>query len=144
MEVVHTGRCVCGAVRFTATGDPLRVTICHCTWCQRRTGTAFGTEVVFEIGQVALTGDSVGTYRHHSDESGRWLDVAFCRVCGGNLGFTLEAAPGLRTLPAGAFDDPAWVDAESIQIRHVFVRSRRSWSDLSPLVEQYERHFRTS
>jgi hypothetical protein len=131
-------------VRFTATGEPLRVTICHCTWCQRRTGTAFGTEVVFENSQVVIGGDAMQRYRHRSDESGRWLDVAFCGTCGTNLGFTLEAAPDLRTLPAGAFDEPGWIKAESIQTRHVFLRSRRAWSDLSSLVEQYERHFRTS
>jgi len=132
---------VCGSIRFKATGEPLRVTICHCTWCQRRTGTAFGTEVVYESGQVTMHGD-IARYRHHSDESGRWLDIGFCRTCGTNLGFTLEAAPGLQTLPAGAFDDSAWIRAESTPFRHVFLRSRRAWSDLSPLVEQYERHFR--
>jgi hypothetical protein len=142
MEVQHPGRCVCGAVRFTATGAPLRVTICHCTWCQRRTGTAFGTEVVFESGQVRFTGDTAAQYRHHSNESGRWLDVAFCRTCGTNLGFTLEAAPELRTLPAGAFDDPSWIQPGQIQTRHVFLRSRRPWSDLTPAVEQHQRHFR--
>jgi hypothetical protein len=144
MDVQHPGRCVCGAVRFTATGAPLRVTICHCTWCQRRTGTAFGTEVVFESGQVTFTGDTAAQYRHRSDESGRWLDLAFCRTCGTNLGFTLEAAPGLCTLPAGAFDDPSWIVPEKVNFKHVFLRSRREWSELSPLVEQYERHFRTS
>jgi hypothetical protein len=135
---------VCGSIRFKATGEPLRVTICHCTWCQRRTGTAFGTEVVFEDGQIEIAGAEIGRYRHHSDESGRWLDIEFCRRCGTNLGFTLEAAPGIRTLPAGAFDDPTWIRAEDTKVRHVFLRSRREWSDLSPLVEQYERHFRTS
>ncbi len=142
MSTAHAGGCVCGAVRFTATGEPLRVTICHCCWCQRRTGTAFGTEVVFNRGQVAVTGEEIGTYRHVSDESGRWLDIAFCRKCGGNLGFTLEAAPEFRTLPAGAFDDPAWIRPDNVSFRHVFLRSRRSWSELSPVVEQYERHFR--
>ena len=61
-----------------------------------------------------------------------------------DLGFALEAAPDLRTLPAGAFDDPGWITPEHSPFRHVFLRSRRSWSDLTPLVEQYERHFRTS
>ena len=144
MDVQHAGGCVCGAVRFTATGEPLRVTVCHCTWCQRRTGTAFGTEVVFESGQVSFTGDAVAQYRHRSDESGRWLDVAFCRTCGANLGFTLELAPGLQTLPAGAFDDSRWINPEQVTFKHIYLRSRRSWSELSPLVEQYERHFRTS
>jgi hypothetical protein len=141
MAVEHEGGCVCGAVRFTAKGDPARATICHCTWCQRRTGTAFGTEMVFEDAQVTLTGE-IARYRHVSDESGRWLDIEFCRRCGCNLGFTLEAAPGIRTLPAGAFDDPSWIRADRVETRHVYLRSRRTWSDLSPLVEQYEQHFR--
>jgi hypothetical protein len=128
-------------VRFTATGDPLRVTLCHCTWCQRRTGTAFGAEVVFEIRQVRFNGEA-GRYRHHSDESGRWLDVEFCRTCGANLGFTLELAPGLRTLPAGGFDDSSWITPERIAFKHVYLRSRRDWSDLSPRVEQHQTHFR--
>jgi len=139
----HTGGCVCGAVRFSAAGAPLRVTICHCSWCQRRTGTAFGTEVVFDAGQVAMTSPEIAHYRHVSDESGRWLEVEFCRRCGTNLGFTLEAAPGIRTLPAGTFDDPAWIRTDAVKIRHVYLRSRREWSDLSPSVEQYEQHFRS-
>ncbi len=138
----RTGGCTCGAVRFKTTGEPSRVTICHCTWCQRRTGTAFGTEAVFNSDQVELTGSELARYRHVSDESGRWLDVEFCRRCGTNLGFTLEAVPGVRTLPAGAFDDPAWIREDRYVFRHVFLRSRRTWSDLSPRVEQYERHFR--
>ena len=51
-QMQQSGGCVCGANRFMATGAPLRITICHCTWCQRRTGTAFGTEVVFDRSQV--------------------------------------------------------------------------------------------
>ena len=139
--IAQSGGCVCGAIRFTATCEPLRVTICHCTWCQRRTGTAFGTEVVYNADQVRLTG-SPARYRHVSDESGRWLDVEFCPTCGSNLGFTLETAPGLRTLPAGSFDDPSWISADRYKTRHVFLRSRREWSELSPLVETYEQHFR--
>ena len=142
MTVERGGGCVCGAVRFTATGEPSRVTICHCTWCQRRTGTAFGTEVVFEHHQVEVIGSQVARYRHVSDESGRWIESQFCRQCGTNLGFTLEAAPGIRTLPAGAFDDPTWIKADRYKTRHVYLRSKREWSDLSPSVEQYEQHFR--
>jgi hypothetical protein len=142
MDAEHTGGCVCGAIRFKATGEPLRITICHCTWCQRRTGTAFGTEVVFDSNQVEISGEGINRYRHISDESQRWLDIEFCGRCGSNLGFTLEAASGLRTLPAGAFDDPDWIRAERYTVRHVYLRSRREWSDLSPSVETYEQHFR--
>lgn len=136
------GGCVCGAVRFTTTGAPLRVTICHCLWCQRRTGTAFGTEVVFMDDQVEFAGAERARYRHHSDNSGRWLDVEFCPRCGSNLGFTLQAAPGLRAVPAGTFDDAEWIDPQCLPFKHVFARSRRSWGDLSSLVEVHDTHFR--
>jgi hypothetical protein len=136
------GGCVCGAVRFIALGEPRRVTVCHCLWCQRRTGTAFGTEVVFDQDRVRMVGDEPRRYRHLSDESGRWLDVEFCGRCGSNLGFTLHAVPGVRTLPAGAFDDAAWLAPDQVAFRHVYLRTRRPWSELSPLVEAYEQHFR--
>lgn len=142
MPVENSGGCVCGRVRFRALGEPLRVTICHCKWCQRRTGTAFGTEVVYKNDQVEIKTDEIARYRHISDESGRWLECAFCPSCGSNLGFTLEAVPGIRTLPAGTFDDPDWINTESYAFRHVYVRSRRDWSDLSSDVEIFEQHFR--
>ncbi|MFO1158121.1 MAG: GFA family protein [Reyranellaceae bacterium] len=137
------GGCVCGSVRFRAIGEPSRITICHCRWCQRRTGTAFGVEAVYATGQVEFIKGETTRYRHVSDESGRWLDIEFCGRCGSNLGFTLEAVPSVRTLPAGAFDDPSWIRADRYKYRHVYLRSRRDWSDLSPAVEQYEQHFRS-
>ena len=139
---VHEGGCVCGATRFKAAGHPLRVTICHCRWCQRRTGSAFGVEVVFDRSQVRVEGDSIGRHRHVSDESGRWLDMEFCRRCGSNLGLMVEVAPEIRSLPAGAFDDPTWITPERYPFRHVYTRSRRDWSDLSAAIEVHEQYFR--
>ena len=55
----RTGGCVCGAVRFRTTAETSRITICHCTWCQRCTGTAFGTEVVFNSDEVGITGRDI-------------------------------------------------------------------------------------
>jgi hypothetical protein len=141
-DIERLGGCVCGSVRYATVGEPERVTICHCRWCQRRTGTAFGTEVVFRKENIVVSGVNPSCYRHISDESGRWLEVYFCPRCGTNLGFTLEAAPDLRTVPAGTYDETDWLDASRLVIRHVFVRSRRNWGELSSEVEIYERHFR--
>jgi hypothetical protein len=138
----HAGGCVWGSVRYVAHGDPERVTICHCTWCQRRTGSAFGVETVFRREQVTLSGDTLSTYRHVSDESGRWLDQDFCSRCGTNLGIALEAVPGIRTIAAGTFDDPSWVNRGRFTFRHVFVRSARDWANVPDDVERYEMHFR--
>jgi hypothetical protein len=138
----HEGGCVCAGVRYVAHGDPDRVTVCHCTWCQRRTGSAFGVEAVFAADAVTLTGDTLRTYRHVSDESGRWLDQQFCSRCGTNIGITLEAVPGIRTIAAGTFDDPSWIDSDRCAFRYVYLRSAQDWSELPAGVEQYDAHFR--
>lgn len=142
MPVQRTGQCVCGAVRYACAGEPERVTVCHCRWCQRRTGTAFGTEVVFQEGNITFSGLVPASYRHTSDESGRWLEIYFCPRCGSNLGFTLQAVPGVRTVPAGTLDDPSFLDPRQVKFRHVFARTRRAWGDLTPDVDVHERHFR--
>jgi hypothetical protein len=138
----HRGGCVCGRVRYAAHGAPERITICHCRWCQRRTGSAFGIEAVFRLDRVELPAHRIASYRHVSDESGRWLEQYFCPTCGANLGITLEAVPGIRTLAAGSFDDPGWLERIGCPVRHVYIRSARRWSELPKGIERYEAHFR--
>jgi hypothetical protein len=139
---VHEGGCVCGAVRYRVHGAPLRVTVCHCTWCQRRTGSAFAVSAVFEQARFELTGRAPQIHRHRSDESGRWLDQHFCPDCGGQVGFTLEWVGGVFAVAAGTFDEPRWLDPVSCDFRYVYLRSAQCWSTLPEGVERYERHFR--
>jgi len=100
-------------------------------------------EAVFRTGAVELGGDTLRTYRHISDESGRWLDQQFCSRCGANIGFTLEAVPGIRTIAAGTFDDPSWIEPRRHSFRYVYLRSAQKWSTIPDGVEHYEAHFRT-
>ena len=113
MSTKHEGGCVCGAVRYETQGDPMRVSVCHCTWCQRRTGSAFAVEPVFQMEQVVVSGPPLSRYRHISDSSGRWLELAFCPTCVTNIGFVTERAPDLQFIDAGTFDDPTWINAET-------------------------------
>ena len=142
MSDEKSGQCVCRKVYFTIVGEPARITICHCKWCQRRTGSAFGVEVVFEANQIRINDELVSRYRHYSDESGRWLDQHFCAQCGSNIGFTLEAVPSIRTIAAGTFNDQSWLNNEKYRPRHVFTRSAQHWSNIPDEVERYEEHFR--
>jgi len=138
----RTGGCVCGSVRYSISGEPKRITICHCLWCQRRTGSAFGVEVVFDESQITITGDSLSSYRHISDESERWLEQHFCEKCGSNIGLTLESVPGIRSMAAGSFDDKSWIESDKIPSKHVYTRSARTWSDIPVGAECFEKHFR--
>lgn len=139
----HEGGCVCGFLRYVTHGDPLRVVVCHCTWCQRRTGTAFAVEPMFKAEQIEILGGPPTKYRHISDESGRWLDVEFCPKCGTNIGFTLEWRPGLRAVDAGTFDDPSWLRADRQDFRYIFRRSAQQWSNVPSGAQVYEKHFAT-
>jgi len=136
------GGCVCKKVRYNISGAPLRVTICHCTWCQRRTGSAFGVELVFNKDHVQLNSDAVAVYRHISEMTGRWLDQHFCNSCGSNIGLTLEAVPSIQSIAIGSLDDQNWSELTQLDRKHVFVRSARQWSDIPNDVDQYEKHFR--
>jgi hypothetical protein len=55
MASIHEGGCICGAVQYAAHGDPLRVSVCYCTWCQRRTGSGFAVEALFEKSQIEVS-----------------------------------------------------------------------------------------
>ena len=70
---MHEGGCLCGAVRYRVTNAPFRTGVCHCRFCQRRTGSAFGVGVYFKKDDFALTRGSLKSYEYRSDESGRWL-----------------------------------------------------------------------
>lgn len=142
MLELQGGGCVCKKVRYSLGRPPLRVTICHCTWCQRRTGSAFGVELVFEKDEIQFRTDPPTVYRHISDESGRWLDQHFCSTCGSGIGLTLEAVPSIQSISAGSLDNQNWSELTTIDTRHVFVRSARHWSAIPDDVEQFEEHFR--
>ena len=143
MTTRHEGGCVCGSVRYVTQGEPLRVTVCHCTWCQRRTGSAFAVEPIFNEEQVKISGGPLTRYRHISDESGRWLDLEFCARCGTNIGFTLQWRPGARAIDAGTFDDPSWIRTDRHHFRYIFLRSAQKWSEVPGGAEAYEKHFAT-
>lgn len=134
MSDVHEGGCLCGAVRFTTRGAPMSVSVCHCTYCQRRTGSGFSIPVYFSDDQIKFNGGKLATYEHVSDESGRWLRSEFCPVCGTTVAWTSQRRPGAHGISGGTYDDPNWLHVE----RHVWTRSRQKAVAIPEGVEQYE------
>ncbi|MGH8732737.1 MAG: GFA family protein [Burkholderiales bacterium] len=129
------GGCLCGAVRFRVRGQPARSSACHCTFCQKRTGAAFGLGAYFNDDAVEVLTGSRKTYEHRSDESGRWLRIEFCTNCGGTVTWTVEALPGMRAFAGGSFDDP-----QSFPVtRHAWLRSAHRWFKPPSGVETFEK-----
>ncbi len=134
---IHEGGCLCGAVRYRTRGAPRRVIVCHCTFCQRVTGSAFLVEAIFEKANVEIAGGPTGTWEHRSDETGRALRPRFCARCGTTFGMTLEWFPEVQAIFGGTFDDPRWLKVD----KHIFARSAVPWMAFPPDAEVHQRHF---
>src|SRR3954466_3874712 len=94
--------CCCGQLAAICAGDPIRVTVCHCLTCKRRTGSAFSTNARYAAEQVSLTG-TVKTFDRTGDEGG--ATYSFCPDCGTIVQYTMHGEPGVAAVPIGTFAD---------------------------------------
>ena len=120
---IHRGGCVCGQIRFRTVGLPERTTICHCTFCQRLTGSAFLVEPVFLRSNVAIETGTPTAYDYLSPDHGRRLTVNFCARCGTHLTLLFERFPTLQGVCGGTYDTPNWFKPD----RHIFTDSAVDW-----------------
>jgi hypothetical protein len=134
MSEVRFGGCLCGAIRYQARGQPQRVTVCHCTFCQRRTGGALSVHAWFNEQNVMLSGDDPGIYEQRSDESNYFLRLHFCKRCATTVMLTLEKRPGFRLITGGTLDNPKSIEVDC----HVWRRSAQPWVCLPDNVMSYE------
>jgi hypothetical protein len=123
--------CSCGQLRLTVEGEPVRVSICHCLACQRRTGSVFGVQARFDAEQVATEGSS-RQYIRVSDEGQKRGFFHFCPDCGATVFYTTEAMPGTVAVPVGAFADPSFPAPTT----SVWEERQHSWLRLPDDIEQ--------
>lgn len=122
--------CSCGQLRATVEGDPIRVSICHCLACQRRTGSVFGVQSRFAREQVTIEGRHT-EYVRISDE-GEERTFHFCPDCGGTVFFTSPFMEGSVAIPVGAFADPSF----PAPVRSVWEERRHEWVAVPEGVER--------
>ena len=123
--------CSCGQLRLEAAGEPVRISICHCLACQRRTGSVFGVQAAFAPDQVRVTGRQ-SDYARTSDEADRKVHVFhFCPDCGGTVFHTEPDEPDVVAVPVGAFADPAFPPPTT----SIYESRRHTWVGLPPEVE---------
>ncbi|QIK95223.1 GFA family protein [Sphingomonas sp. HDW15A] len=127
MTGAHTASCRCGQLKATATGVPVRVSVCHCLDCQKRCGSAFAAQVRFPADSVTIVGEAVqwtsengGVFRH-------------CPVCGATVAFA-AAIPDTIAIPLGAFDDPyAFIPTVS-----VWEERQHEWVEIAGDIEHFD------
>ena len=122
MPRVHEGGCLCGAIRFEATGPAEKPHTCSCKMCQRHSGALTTCWVEFPKEAVQWTGPAgePATYRS-SDYSSR----AFCATCGSTIG-AIDDAPVVALL-LGVFDKIGY--RELVPTGHSYRGGRPKWWD---------------
>jgi hypothetical protein len=98
--------CRCGQLRASARGEPVRISVCHCLACQRRTGSAFGFQARFPREAVSIKGRWKEFVR--TADSGNRVRYQFCPECGSTVYYYLEHLPDVIAIPVGAFADPSF------------------------------------
>ena len=96
--------CTCGQLSASCPDKPESVSLCHCTACQRRTGSTYGIAAFFARGDVAISGTSRVFVR--PSDSGYRVKFYFCPECGSTVFWELERKPDVLAIAVGAFADP--------------------------------------
>ena len=126
-----SGGCLCSAVRYRTTSDPVRILNCHCRSCRKHTGAPAATLAVFTADRVEVTGDD-----RQTDASSPGVGRAFCGACGTPLTWEtdLGGVGPICAIHISTFDDP---DALSPSA-HSFYAERISWFDIADDLPRYE------
>ncbi len=98
--------CCCGRLSARVSGDPIRVSVCHCLACQRRSGSVFATQARFPRSAVETSGTGTEFVRV-GDEGGR-ARFTFCPTCGTTVWYVNEADESSIAIPVGVFAEPGF------------------------------------
>ncbi len=134
MQLPLTGSCQCRAVRYRCTAAPSSIYACHCTECQRQSGSAFGMSILMPREAFSFTQGAPRTWTRSSD-SGRMIDCMFCPDCGTRIVHLPQHSPGLAIIRAGTLDDTRSVKLAG----HIWTASRQPWFEVPAGSIAYER-----
>jgi len=115
------GGCLCGALRFTATGQPYRVGLCHCMDCRKHHGALFHASAIFPASAVTIS----GAYRSFGDRS-------FCPACGSPVFSRIGDEIGINL---GALDEPS----RFRPTYELWTLRREDWLPDFPWMRHYEK-----
>ena len=114
MSAEQTATCRCGQLAVRVSGAPLRVSICHCHECQRRSGSAFAWQARWPAAAVKVAGES-NSWHSNGDSGGGGGKATFnfCPHCGSTLFYTNDGLPDQIAVAVGGFagqpQPPPWV-----------------------------------
>jgi len=127
---MHTGSCLCGAVRFEVGGELKAPDACHCTQCRKQSGHYWASTNVPRAMLTIAGEDKLAWYRS-SDKVLR----GFCSICGSAL-FWDPADHDFIAIGMGAFDKPTGAHLE----KHIFTADKGDYYEIADGLPQHERY----
>lgn len=140
----NEGGCLCGSIRYAVLAMPRRVTVCHCRFCQRATGSAYMVEPIFDAENFVVLAGSPRTFDHVSSGSGKIVHVHFCPDCGTKLWLSFARFPDSVGVYAGTFDDPCWFPMDPATSKHIFLSVARADSVIPSGLPTFLEHATTN
>ena len=138
-STIHDGRCTCGHVRYRMTSEPLFVHCCHCTWCQRETGTAFALNALIEAERIELLSGDVEIIDTPS-ASGKGQRINRCPVCRVAAWSTYAGAgDAIRFVRVGTLLEPGRLPPDV----HIFTSTKLPWVVLPTGAPAFEEYYST-
>jgi len=127
---MHSGSCLCGAVRYEVHGELGPITVCHCRKCRKANGSAFsGVAPITRRDLHLLSGkDALSEF-----ESSPGVHRVFCRGCGAQLFSRRGAMPELLRLRLGTLDTPV----AGNPVQHIYTAHKAEWYDIPGDAPQY-------
>ncbi len=117
------GGCACRRIRYRLTSEPLVVHACHCTWCQRETGSVHALNALYEADRVVHLGDEPEIVDTPS-QSGRGQKIARCPHCKLAVWSNYpQAGPAVRFVRVGTLDEPGRLPPDI----HIYTSTRLPW-----------------
>jgi hypothetical protein len=136
----YDGGCTCRHVRYRLTSKPLFVHCCHCSWCQRETGSAFALNAMIEADRVQLL-EGVVEVIDTPTQSGKGQRISRCPTCKIAVWSNyVGAGDAVRFVRVGTLDEPTRLPPDI----HIFTTSKQPWVALPAGVPAEAEYYRTS
>ena len=133
-RTILKGSCLCGAVKYEASGEPKRFFHCHCSRCRKATGTGHASNLFLQPGVLEWLSGAEQIRAFKVPEAKRFTNT-FCATCGSRLP-RQAAGTDIVVIPAGSLDGGAPIPPQA----RIFHGSRANWScggDDLPVFEEY-------
>lgn len=127
------GRCLCGDVQYSTPAEPVMTAVCHCSDCQKQSGSAFSVNVLVPTQGFEVSGRSLSSYSSYGG-SGLPVQRFFCGTCGSALYSAVTTLPGLFVLKAGTLSDPSAFKPAV----HLWCTSAQPWVAIDRSLACYE------